>query len=224
MTITKKQIPTDLTLEIGDDQSPERFMAAARAFFGYVLEVGRMVAPEGVTPQWVVRVREGSNLLAVDPAPNAIAEVTERIYVRAERGVRDLAAGELEDSGLSEAALAHLRNLAELGEENGQPASPARIWVKRKPVEVPWQIARTIRDDWRADYHDFGTIEGKLEGILDKNGTLVLQVKRSRGSHHCPLLFQRGDADRRVRRLPQARRGFRHHSLSKEWEASQHRR
>jgi hypothetical protein len=33
---TSEQIPSDLTLEIGDDLSPERFIAAARAFFGTI--------------------------------------------------------------------------------------------------------------------------------------------------------------------------------------------
>ena len=47
MPATPDQIPTDLALEIGENLSPDRFMAAARAFFGYVQEISSVVAPEG---------------------------------------------------------------------------------------------------------------------------------------------------------------------------------
>jgi hypothetical protein len=63
MVTTPEQVPTDLTLEIGQNLSPERFMAAARAFFGYVQEISNALAPEGEPIRWVVKVREGSSLL-----------------------------------------------------------------------------------------------------------------------------------------------------------------
>jgi hypothetical protein len=66
MTATPDEIPTDLTLEIDANISPDRFLAAARAFFGYVQDITKSVAPEGEV-RWVVRVREGSQLLGVEP-------------------------------------------------------------------------------------------------------------------------------------------------------------
>jgi hypothetical protein len=36
---TADQIPTDLTLEIGEAVSPDKFLVLAKAFFGYVEEV-----------------------------------------------------------------------------------------------------------------------------------------------------------------------------------------
>ena len=38
-------------------------------------------------------------------------------------------------------------------------------------------VARIIDEDWRADYNDFGTIEGRLETIQDRDGKLLLQVR-----------------------------------------------
>jgi len=85
MTATPEIIPTDLTLEIGDNLSPERFMTAARAFFGYMQDISDAIAPEGSNiAQWIVRVREGSSLLAVDPTPNVPNEVAQLVYNRAE--------------------------------------------------------------------------------------------------------------------------------------------
>jgi hypothetical protein len=177
MTATPEIIPTDLTLEIGEDLSPDRFMAAARAFFGYVQEITQALAPEGEAPRWTVRVREGSSLLAVEPAPSAPAPLIQSVYSRAENGVLSVSSGDTEESGLTEAALKHLRVLSELSEgPKGRPTS-MRLWVRRKPVDVGAKIAEVIREDWRVDYYDYGTIEGRLETIRDKDGALQMQVR-----------------------------------------------
>ena len=177
MTDKHGHIPTNLALEVGDDQAPEQFMAAARAFFGYVQEIGRMVAPEGTTLQWVVRVREGSAVLAVDPAPSSPVEFAEFAYARAERGLRRVASGDIDDSGLSESALGYLKALSELTDGRDGHARPIKMWVKYTPIDVSADVARVIREDWRTDYRDYGTVEGRLETIQDKNGSLQLQVR-----------------------------------------------
>lgn len=164
-----EQIPTDLTLEIGDDLSPDRFIATARAFFGYVQEVSQTFAPEGDLARWIVRVREGSTLLAVEPSPRVPPPVAHIIFLRTEQGIQRLADGNVEDSGLPDAAIRHLKTLAELAE--GQPGKsapvPLRLWVKRKPIPLEPGLASTIREDRRADYNDYGTLEGRLQTIQE---------------------------------------------------------
>ena len=180
MLATPDQIPTDLTLEIGANLSPERFMTAARAFFGYVQELSQSFAPEGEVPQWIVRVREGSTLLAVDPGPSVAPEVAQVIFTRAERGIGKLSEGDIEESGLPEGAIKHLRTLAEMTEGRGQDAHPVpmRLWVRGKPVPVEPTIARVIREELRADHHDYGTIEGRLEVIKEGHGgALQFQIR-----------------------------------------------
>jgi hypothetical protein len=173
---TADQIPSDLTLEIGVDLSPERFMAATRAFFGYIEEIGRMTAPDGVAPDWVVRVREGSSLIGLDPAPATPIAVVRAVYARAQSGVSALAHGDIESAALPDAALKHLRTLSDLmGANRGAPAA-MRIWVERKPIVLSPEIAETIKEDWRIDYRDYGTIEGRLEAIQDYSG-LELRVR-----------------------------------------------
>jgi len=171
MTATPEIIPTDLTLEIGADVSPERFMTAARAFFGYVNDLSQATAPEDNLPHWVVRVREGSALLAVAPAPSVPAEIIQAILTRAERGITALAEGNVEHAALSDSALRHLRTLAEM-----HPV-PVRVWVKKKPHPVGPTIARIVREDLRADYNDYGTIEGRLETIADRDGSLQFLIR-----------------------------------------------
>jgi hypothetical protein len=178
MTATPDKIPSDLTMEIGENLSPDRFMAAARAFFGYVNEIGQMLAPEGEAPRWTVRVKEGSALLAVEPTSAAAPAIVQSVYSKVEAGIRTIATGDIEEAGLSEPALKHLRVLAELSEgPRHRPIDPIRIWVRRKPVDVDVGIARTIKEDWRIAYNDYGTVEGRLESIQDRDGSLQLQVR-----------------------------------------------
>lgn len=172
---TPDQIPTDLTLEIEADITPEQFMTAARSFFGSVDEVARALAPEGVVPKWRVQVREGSNLLGVEPAASVPPAVVEAVYARMDEAVRHLGNGDLQGARVSEAALRHLKNLSELTESRKRPI-PLRLWVKRQPVAVSPEIARVIREDWRTDYRDHGTIEGRLTAIQEQ-GTLQLLLK-----------------------------------------------
>jgi hypothetical protein len=179
MVATPDQVPTDLTMEIGASLSPERFMAAARAFFGYVHELSEGLG-NGHTLQWVVRVREGSALLAVEPAPSVPPEAARAVYARAERGIRHLINRDVENSGLPEPALKYLRTLSELtetGPNNKAPPVPIRIWIEKKPVSLEPAIASAIREDWRADYNDYGSIEGRLETIQETYGALQFFIR-----------------------------------------------
>jgi hypothetical protein len=179
MSATPDQIPTDLTLEIGANLSPERFMAAARAFFGYVQEISHALAPDAEPVRWIVRVREGSALLAVDPSPGVPPEITRRIYARAEQGIRHLIDRNIDESGLSEPALKYLRTLSEMTEAGPNKAAPVpiRVWVQKRPISFDPTIASAIREEWRADYNDYGTIEGRLESIQESYGTLQFYIR-----------------------------------------------
>lgn len=179
MTVTPDQIPTDLTLEIGENLSPERFMAAARAFFGYVEEIGRTLTTDDRPLRWIVRVREGSALLAVDPALTTPPEIARALYSRAERGIRHLIDHDIEDSGLPEPALKHLRTLSEMTEAgpNKTPPIPIRIWIEKRPISFEPTIASVIREEGRADYNDYGTVEGRLETIQESYGSLQLYIR-----------------------------------------------
>jgi len=173
---TPDQIPSDLTLELGDDLSPDRFMSAVRAFFGYVEEVGRMLTPQGDEPKWIVRVKEGSSLIGVDPAPMAAIEVVRSVYAKSASGIRALAEGNIEEAALSEGAMKHLRVLSDLSAGSKSAPVPIRLWVEKKPVALSAEIGETIREDFRVDYKDYGTVEGRLEAIQDQGG-LELRVR-----------------------------------------------
>lgn len=113
-------------------------MAAARAFFGYVEEVSKVFTSDNRPLRWIVRVRGGSALLAVDPAVTTPPEVAHAIYARAEHGIRQLIERDIEDTGLPEPALRYLRTLSEMTEAgpNKAPPVPLRLWVEKKQLAL----------------------------------------------------------------------------------------
>jgi hypothetical protein len=176
MSATPDIIPSDLTLEIGDDLSPDRFLAAVRAFFGYVKEISEDRANAESDIGWKVHVKEGSALIAISPAASAPVSVVEAVYEKAASGIEHVRRGDIEGSALPESALRYLRTLSELSEPDKRKPVEMRIWIKRKPVSMGADIGRAITEDWRSDYSDFGTIEGRLDTIQDR-GSLIIFVR-----------------------------------------------
>lgn len=176
MVATDKTVPSDLTLEIGDNLSPERFLAAVRAFFGYVKEVEAAIASNTDDVKWIVHIKEGSALIGMEPTASANPNTVGMVYARVAEGMKHVAAGDIDGAHLPEPALNHLRILANMTDATRGKPLPMRLWVNRKPLDVEPAIAHTINEDWRADYSDYGTIEGKLETIQD-HGTLEIRIR-----------------------------------------------
>ncbi len=176
MAATPDIIPTDLTLEIGDDLSPDRFLAAVRAFFGYVKEISETTSNADTDITWKVQVKEGSALIGVAPTASAPISVVEAVYAKVTSGIEHVRSGDVEGSHLPESALKHLRALSELSEPGKDKPIEMRLWVKKKPVAMNPEIGRAIAEDWRSDYSDFGTVEGRLDTIQDR-GSLQIFVR-----------------------------------------------
>lgn len=169
-------IPTDLTLDIGNDLAPEEFVSAVRAFFGYVSEITEAQSGDGSDVSWVVRVREGSALVALEPNATAPTSRLGMIYRQARHGPVALASGDVRGSGLTDRAIVHLKKLSELAEKH--PAGGGiNLWVQHNVVAIGATIATRIQEDWDSDYYDVGTIEGRLEAIQDVSGALRIRVR-----------------------------------------------
>ncbi len=175
MAATPDIIPSDLALEIGDDISPDDFLALARAFFGYIKEVSDALLPDGERIDWTVHVKEGSSLIGVEPSKAAPIEVVRNVYARTVRSVSLVASGQIESAQLPEAALKHLRVLSGMSAPSKDRRRNLRLWVERKPIAIDDAMARVITEDWRAAYSDYGVIEGRLDTIQDR-GKLEIHV------------------------------------------------
>lgn len=169
-------IPTDLTLELGSELAPEEFVAAVKAFFGYVAEITEAQSGDGSDVTWVVRVREGSALVALEPSASAPASRLGMIYRQAGYGAIALANGLVHESGLTDKAINHLKRLSELSDKQNAGGGIA-LWVRRESVAIDAVISKKIQEEWDSDYYDFGTIEGRLEAIQDVSGALRIRVR-----------------------------------------------
>jgi hypothetical protein len=173
---TLDQIPTDLTLALGDDLSPEEFISAVRNFFGYVNEIAQSQEGDGSEVSWVVKVKEGSSLIGLDPSVSTPPSRLAMIYEKARYAPMAVARGDLVGAGLSDKAIGHLKSLSELADRHGNNES-VNIWVNREPINIGAGIAKRVQEDWDNDYYDNGTIEGRLETISDAVGGIKIRIK-----------------------------------------------
>ncbi|MBV7266443.1 hypothetical protein [Erythrobacter ani] len=169
-------IPTDLTLDIGGEISPDDFVAAVRNFFGYVREITQDQAGDGAKIEWSVVVKEGSNLIGLEPSDAAPASRLAMIYNKASYGIEALEKGDVSGAGLSERAVNHLNTLSEISSRTTSQAT-YRVWVRKNPKTVGASISKAIKQSWESDYYDVGTIEGRLEAIQDASGALKIRVQ-----------------------------------------------
>lgn len=122
-----------------------------------------------------MKVREGSNILALDPAPAAPRAAVSIAYARVGGAARALAGGDLAAANLDDDALDHARRLSDLAQAKDGPV-PLRLWVCYHPIAIGSGVADLIREETRPAYHDFGSIEGTLNAIQDARGRLQLKV------------------------------------------------
>jgi hypothetical protein len=172
---TADDIPTDLALEIGADLDPKRFVAAAREFFAYV-ESAAALPGASTRLDWRVKVREGSSILALSPAPSVLQAEATAAYARVEAATKALVAGDFSATALEDATLEHARKLSDLAVAK-DGAVPMQVWVCRRPILFGPDVGNFIREETKPAYHDFGSIEGTLNAIQDASGGLELRVK-----------------------------------------------
>jgi len=169
------RIPTDLTIDLGDDLAPDEFLAAVRNFLGYVAEITNAQSGDGADVAWTVKVREGSSMVGVEPDAGAPKSRLAMIYRVAEHAPGAVSRGDLRDSGVSERAVGHLKALSELASRrNG--GRGIHLWVKRRPVSIGPGIARAVREDMKGNYYDYGVLEGRLQQIRDASGSIRIAV------------------------------------------------
>ena len=171
---TKDDIPTDLALEIADDLEPRRFVAACREFFGLTDELAQVPRDERV--HWRVKVREGSNIVALTVADrsdsNAVNTALQRMY----EGTNALVEGDFSAPVLTEKAIQHAKRLSDLT-QNGAHVTTMRVWLSRRPINFGPEIADLVRQDEASSYNDYGTLEGTLKAISDQSGGLEIRIQ-----------------------------------------------
>lgn len=167
-------IPTDLALEIGEDLEPSKFLAAVRDFVGLVNE---LVQPADGQPDfdWRIKVRQGSNIVALDAPKVRETNAPFAALNAMQDGTHALVDGQLGAPVLTDKALGFAKRLSDIG-RSSRGIVPIRIWVRRIPFNFGPEIAEHIREAEHSSYHDYGTLEGTLNAIADRNGVIEIKV------------------------------------------------
>jgi hypothetical protein len=171
---TKDDIPTDLALEIGDDLEPRRFVAACREFFGLADELAQV--PLGDSVNWRVKVREGSNIVALSVGAQSDGSAVNAALQRMSEGTLAIVRGDFSAPVLTEKAIQHAKKLSDLT-KSGPHVTPMRVWLSRRPIDFGPEVGDLVRQDEASSYNDYGTLEGTLKAISDQSGGLEIRIQ-----------------------------------------------
>ena len=166
MAIDSKQIDTDLTLELDEDEiTASEFSGALEHFVGLVKEVARSVTTRQKRGEWLIKVYPGSAGIGLYGKPGAFAE-SEMNAIRENvlRGVAILESGE-RPHHYSDKAIEHARDLSKLFARHQKP-SRIRLWAKNdRSFALQPSIAVTADKILDPVFEDMGSVEGTLEVI-----------------------------------------------------------
>lgn len=179
MPATPDKIPSDLALEISASYLPPgKFLRAVGAFFGLVEEVTKSLAGED-TVEWMVLVREGSQIVGLQEASYTVPPpVLEAIKDRVRNGMEALESESKVPRDFSEAALKYAHDLANVVPTRAEDDTIIRLWVKRKATVLTHRVVVHTAELLKVDYQDYGTVEGRLRVVADRDrGTLQFTVR-----------------------------------------------
>lgn len=166
MAIDPKQITTDLTLELDEEEiSAADFSKAFDHFFGLVKEITKNIVPHKDGAAWVVKVYSGSAGFGVNGRRGVYLDseiaAIRQIFIG---GLRQLENGE-RPVHFSDKAIEHSRALGTLFHAKKAPAN-VRIWSKQETFyPVAKMLAIKASEFLDAVYEDDGSVDGYLEKL-----------------------------------------------------------
>jgi hypothetical protein len=167
----KSDIRTDLTLEIdGGSVTPEKFLRSVRSFFALLDEITTKVAGKRGGVQWRVLVKEGSNLVGVQPEPGFDRAIVGQIVTAVSEGIASLETKAEKPRYFTERAVKSLRELADVVGTSGHDDTVVRIWANKEPIRLTHKSVAHVGDLLASEHEDYGSIEGKLQTVTERGG------------------------------------------------------
>lgn len=154
--------------------TPDQFVSGVRAFFDMLGAITRVVAGEHERVEWNVRVKKGSRLIGVDPAPGTSVAIVERVLRAMSEGVEDLEREAAEPEGFSETALRSVQALARVAALRDDADTRINLWAGTKPIAVTRQAAEHVGAVLAEAYSDEGSVEGELRTVSVAGGFRVV--------------------------------------------------
>lgn len=178
MAIDPRQIDTDLTLELDEDEiTATELTGALEHFIGLVKEVARSVTTRNKHKrgEWLIKVYPGSAGFGLYGKPGVFAaSEIDAIRMGVLSGVSSLESGE-RPHHYSDKAIEHARDLSKVFAKHPKP-NPVRLWAKNhQSVPVRPAVGETASKILDPVFEDLGSVEGTLE-VASGHNKFELQV------------------------------------------------
>jgi len=175
MAIDSRNIDTDITLELDEDEiTVSEFSTALEHFLGLVREVSKAVAPRR-KPVWLVKIYPGSAGIGFYPKAGGFgADELALVRNAVLSGIEILDQGK-RPAHYTDRAIEHARAITNAFKSRQRPAR-LRIWDRNeKAAPLKPAILDTAAHILEAHYEDEGSVEGTLE-VLSGHGKFEVQV------------------------------------------------
>lgn len=170
---------TNLKLKIDGDLTPEEFRKAVDAFFSLVKDVSSEIKDAKEIP-WKVEVDKGSTIIELVYSPtieNVKFQKAANTVARAiPNGLSKLERGRIQRPPLyfKDKALQHVRELAAVKTKSSNikevniTSESYKRGFQKLPFSLTQRAIATVEELIGADYHSFGSVEGKLQTLSER--------------------------------------------------------
>lgn len=162
----------NIVLEIdGPKITATKFTRGIKAFFGFINDVANEVSGKKKAIRWIVSVRPGSININVEPEPLNGFETVIPVTIEAiEKGIDIISNKAERPTHFSDDALKKIIDLVSIVDSRDKELDRVRIWVNNKPNNLSSKIVANIDLILGTSSKAYGTIEGKLQVISERQG------------------------------------------------------
>lgn len=151
----------------------KQFLQGVEAFVGLMKEVGGVVSAGGPKLKWLVKVREGSNIVGVYPSGEA-ARDSGRLCINAiEAGLRELEKSAERPRHFTDDALKKVRALSDIVGTHGGRVEIVQVIGINDSTRLTHQSFANVEKILGGYLVSFGSVEGRLRLISDIRGSHI---------------------------------------------------
>jgi len=162
-------IESDLTLEIsGQAVTPDKFLRGVRSFFAILAEVTKQVAGKPTAIEWVVQVKEASNLIGLSYRPGFDPALASQVIDAVSAGITQLEDESAQPLYFNERAMRQLRDLGSVVGRSDDDDTVVRVWAKKQPIAVSYNAVANVNALLASEHSDYGSIEGRLQTVTER--------------------------------------------------------
>lgn len=163
----------ELSLD-GDFVDAKNFLQGVEAFVGLIKEVGSVVSTNNQKIQWMIKVREGSNVVGVYPGGSKSSFDAAIMSIAAvESGLRNLEERAERPRHFSDDALRRVRALSDIVGSSGGRIDLVKVLGLNTTIRVTHQAFANVEKILGGYLVSFGSVEGRLRLVSDLRGNQI---------------------------------------------------